>query len=94
MTRQDLINLKCTRIMLYYDELSRHKVDISAALEFMEYIFNVQGSWVMRIVKGAVNYESVILSNTDIDLMVIDAYVKKLHRKAVSERQYKIKFEN
>lgn len=81
--------------MLYYDELSRHKVDIDAALEFMEYVFSVRSNWITRIVKGSVEFNKVDLPHGDIDLMCIDAYVQKLFKQAKKDRkQLEFVFEN
>lgn len=81
-----LNDVKFTRIMYYYTELSRHNIDIDVALKYMEYVFGVKSQWIMRIVKGYVTYIDVPLEHDDIDAYTIDAFVRKLYKQAVTER--------
>lgn len=83
----ELTDVKCQRIMFFYSELSRHNIDIDVALKFMEYVFGVRAPWLMRIVKGYVPFDSTLpLEHADVDLLTIDAFVRKLYRQAKTER--------
>lgn len=79
-------NLKCTRIAFYWDELSRHGIDSEIALEFMEYQFCVNRSWILKIIKGYVHYKVIDLPHPEIETGTIDAFVQKLFRSAQRER--------
>lgn len=81
-----LNDIKFTRIMYYYTELSRHNIDIDVALKFMEYIFGVKSQWIMRIVKGYVSFTEAPLEHDDIDAYTVDTFVRKLYKQAVAER--------
>ncbi|MDZ4212312.1 MAG: hypothetical protein U1C59_11440 [Methylotenera sp.] len=83
----EITDIKCQRIMFFYTELSRHNIDIDAALKFMEYVFNVRAPWLMRIVKGYVPYDATpALEHSDVDLQTIDAFVRKLYKQAKAAR--------
>ncbi len=80
-------DVKYRRMMFYYDELSRHNIDIEQVLQFMEYIFDVKRTWIMRVVKGHVPFDrDAKLEHLDLDAKMIDAFVLKLFNKAKKER--------
>lgn len=81
--RQDI---KCTRIVYYWDELSRHGIDSEVALEFMEYQFNVNRAWILKIIKGYVHYKKTKLSHPEIEASTVDAFVQKLFKCAQHNR--------
>ena len=85
-----LIDIKRQRVLLYWNELSRHKVDIEVALGFMSYTFHVRQSWIIRIIKTQRKKESIVLEHQDLDFQLIDAFVDKLHKKAKKERCKKV----
>lgn len=79
---------KYKRIVFYYDELTRHKVDYNTALEFMCYMFSVSREYLVQIIKNYHHYnKEVKLEHADLDLKVIDAFVQKLFREARNNRQ-------
>ena len=88
--------IKYRRILYYYDELSRHKIDIDTAIEFMEYMFNVRPVWIMTIVKNSNRYNDLPLPHRDVDDTAIDSFVRKLYREARKQRNeiQKTDFEN
>jgi len=82
----DINDIKFQRIVFFYDELSRHNIDFDVAVKFMEYVFNVSPAWITKIIKGYVPFEPSRLEHSDIDCQTIDAFVRKLYKKARTER--------
>lgn len=82
----DVNDIKFQRIVFFYDELSRHNIDFDVAVKFMEYVFNVRAPWITRVIKGYVPFEKVALEHNDIDIQMIDAFVRKLYKQARAER--------
>lgn len=82
---------KYKRIVLYYDELTRHRVDYNTALDFMGYVFSVSREYLVQIIKDYHKYNKDIqLEHADIDLICIDSFVKKLFREARNNRQLEL----
>jgi hypothetical protein len=75
-------NTKCTRIAYYWDELSKHGIDPEISLSYMEYVFNVKRTWILRIIKGYVIYSKVELPHPEIESANVDAFVQKLYKNA------------
>ncbi|MDO9255429.1 MAG: hypothetical protein Q7U54_07955 [Bacteroidales bacterium] len=90
--------IKYKRILFYWGELARHRVDIDTALDFMQYMFSVSKDYIVQIVKGYYDFDkTVALDHSDIDILVIEAFVQKLFKQARNNRrnevQTKIEFE-
>jgi len=83
------IEIKRQRVLLYWSELSRHRVDCDVSLDFMTYMFSVKRAWIIRIVKTVNQKKTIRLEHYDLDCRMIDAFVEKLHRKAKRERTIK-----
>lgn len=87
-------SIKYKRIVFYYDELTRHRVDYDTALSFMGYVFGVSHNYLLQIVKGSMPYDKgVPLDHKDIDVKAIEAFVQKLYRQAKDCRQMELKFD-
>lgn len=82
----DQNDIKFQRIVFFYDELSRHNIDFDVAVKFMEYVFNVSAPWITRVIKGYVPFERVQLEHSDIDIQMIDSFVRKLYKQAKASR--------
>lgn len=88
-------DIKYKRIVFYYDELTRHRIDYETALQFMEYQFNVSRNYLVQIIKDYHKYNKAIkLEHADIDTKAIEAFVQKLFKKAKDDRQMELKFDN
>ena len=88
-------NIKYRRVLFFYDELTRHRVDYETALGFMEYIFGVSRGYLVQIIKGCHKYdEDTVMEHRDVDIKTIEVYVQKLYRDARDKRQVELKFEN
>ena len=90
MQNEELKLIKQQRILLYWNELGRHRVEPDACFEFMEYQFSVKRRTLLRIVKGSLPRNKTKLDHPDIDLITIEAFVKKLFNAAKKERYRKI----
>ena len=86
-------SIKYKRIVFYYDELTRHRVDMDTALAFMEYVFSVSRNYLVQIVKDGNLYKDIKLDHADIDVKAIEAYVQKLFKQARDNRQMELKFD-
>lgn len=87
-------SIKYKRIVFYYDELTRHRVDYDTALAFMEYVFSVSRNYLVQIVKeNSQQHKDVRLEHSDIDVKAIEAFVQKLFKNARDTRQMKLKFD-
>lgn len=87
-------SIKYKRIVFYYDELTRHRVDYDTALAFMSYVFNVSHNYLLQIIKNTVPFDrSVRLEHQDIDVKAIEAFVQKLFKNARDCRQIQMKFD-
>jgi len=86
--------IKYKRIVFYYDELTRHKVDYDTAFDFMEYVFSVSHNYLVSIIKDHNRYnKDVKLEHADIDVKAIEAFVQKLFKQARDTRQIELKFD-
>jgi len=79
-------NTKCSRILFYWDELGRHGINPEVSLTYMEYVFSVRRTWILRIIKGYVRYKRVELAHPELETSNIDAFVQKLFKTAQHER--------
>lgn len=88
MRRKDLQDIKTKRILLYYRELARHKITHIESVEFISYIFAVSDRWIEEILrKNDMKFlNEAVLQHRDIDLKIIDAFVKKLYKQARGNR--------
>lgn len=91
MNDNSLKDIKYKRVKLYWDELSRHRIDPDTSLDFMEYTFCVSREYLMQIIKGYHSSDDkVVLEHADLDLQCIDAFARKLYKTAKSDRQMKL----
>jgi len=80
---------KHLRILIYYRELSRHKIEYDECLKFMSYQFTVSVPWLIKIIKtySENDLAEVKLEHIDLDMIMIDAFANKLFREARKERK-------
>jgi len=88
MNEIELTKQKHLRILFFYRELSRHKIDYEECLKFMSYQFSVSINWITRIIKNHEenDFSDVKLEHIDLDVLVIDLFAKKLYTEAKKER--------
>lgn len=88
MQRPELKQEKHKRIMMFYDELTRHKIDYQESLKFMSYIFGVSQGYITVILKSfkLADFANVKLEHWDLDLKMIDSYALKLYANAKKMR--------
>ncbi len=89
MQLEELKKQKHLRILFFYKELTRHKIDMDECLKFMSYQFHISESWIIRIIKTYKedDFTDTQLIHSDLDLITIDAYAKKLFSEARKERK-------
>ena len=89
--RREIKNIKVRRILLYYSELERFKISHSGSLQLIQYIFSISERWIEEILRNnnIDDYKDIKLEHQDIDLVIIDAYVKKLNKAALKQRKIK-----
>lgn len=88
MQKPELKEQKHKRILLMYDELTRHKIDYSECLKFMSYVFGVSESYLTVILKSnkLSDFAQVPLEHFDLDTILVDAFAKKLYVNARRQR--------
>lgn len=75
--------LKEKRIMYYWDELSKLRLEADAAIELISYMFNVSEGWVYKIIKqDPQQLADVELPHADLDKVLILAYFDKIRANA------------
>jgi hypothetical protein len=78
---------KHKRILLYYQELDRAKVNHEGICELIFYIFDIGEYWLTKILnKDIEDYRDVKLEHWDLDMKIIDEYVVKIRREAKKAR--------
>ncbi len=79
---------KHLRILIYYKELTKHKIDYEECLNFMSYQFCISQRYIVRILKNYTekDFPGINLEHADLDYIMIDAYVKKLYKEAIKTR--------
>ena len=82
MQRPDLSKQKIKRILVFYNELERMKVNHEAAMELMEYVFSVSTRWMDELLRKheLTDYNDITLQHIEIDMMMIDGYISKIHK--------------
>jgi hypothetical protein len=89
MQKLENLEIKRLRILKYYQELTRHKIDYDECLKFMSYEFNMIIPCLIRIIKkyNETDFTDTKLEHFDIDLITIDAFANKLFKEARKERK-------
>jgi len=89
MQIEELKKQKHLRILFYYKELTRHKIDMDECLKFMSYQFHISESWIIHIIKAynENDFAGTQLVHSDLDLVTIDAFANKLFKEARKERK-------
>jgi hypothetical protein len=77
------------RILLYWNELNRHRINTEGALELISYMFNISERWILELVRTRDfdDYPEVDLTHADLDTELIDSYVEKIHKGAKRSRK-------
>jgi hypothetical protein len=88
MQRPELKKIKHKRILMFYDELTSHKIDYQESLKFMSYVFGVSQGYITVILKSfkLTEFTGVKLEHWDLDLKMIDSYALKLYAQAKKMR--------
>jgi len=88
MQKPELKEQKHKRILKMYEDLTEHKIDYTVCLNFMSYVFGVSETYLTVILKSnkLSDFENVKLEHYDLDIMLVDAYVKKLYKQAREQR--------
>lgn len=88
MLKPELKEQKHKRILLMYEELTRHKIDYTECLKFMSYVFGVSESYLTVILKShdMADFSAVRLEHADLDNILVDAFAKKLYVQARKQR--------
>ena len=89
MQDPELKKQKHLRILFFYKELSRHKIDFEECLRFMSYQFSISAPYITHILKNykEEQFSDVELPHSDIDILAIDAFSRKLFNEAKKERR-------
>jgi len=80
---------KYKRILLFYNELQRSQLNNHTIVDFICSFFHIGQTRIYNILK---QYDINKLANVDIpdfdlDLIYIDEFIKKTHKKAIKERK-------
>ena len=89
MQHPELKKQKHLRILFFYKELTRHKIDMDECLKFMSYQFHISENYIIHIIKSYSenDFAGTQLTHSDLDLITIDAYANKLFKEARKERK-------
>ena len=84
-------SIKIKRILLFYSELERYKLTHESSLQLMEYIFAISPRWIEEILRtnDIKDFKNTVLKHEDIDMLIVDAYVKKLNKAVAIQRKTK-----
>jgi len=88
MRRKDAQLIKTKRILVYYAELERHRVSHCEAMAFICYMFSVGERWVEELLRlyDLKDLLHIKLKHSDVDMVAIDTFVRKLYKQAIKER--------
>lgn len=86
MQDEQLKYIKQERILLYWEILGCHKVNPETCICFMEYVFDIKKPRIMRIIKGYEKHVKTELPHRELDVLMIESFVKKLFKEARKER--------
>ena len=87
MRDKDRQRIKEKRILVYWQELTRLRIDPDASIEIIRYMFSIQERWIMEIIRRDINdYDDIELSHIDLEIQLIDAYAQKNIKQAQEDR--------
>ena len=89
MQSPELKKQKHLKILFFYKELTRHKIDMDECLRFMTYHFSISEYYIIHIIKSykETDFADTQLIHSDLDLILIDAFANKLFKEARKERK-------
>lgn len=89
MQRVDLKDIKIKRILLYYSELQRLKVDHETSMQIMEYQFGVSDKWIEELLRkyDITEFKDVRLDYVEVDIITIDKFVSNIRSNARKKRR-------
>lgn len=89
MQRVDLKDIKIKRILLYYSELQRLKVDHETSMQIMEYQFGVSDKWIEELLRkyDIEEFKEVRLDYVEVDIITIDKFVSNIRSNARKSRR-------
>lgn len=88
MRSRERQKIKEARILKYWEELTRLRLDPDASLELISYIFAIDEAWIMKIIKkDASEYGNIKIPHIDLEIQLIEAYYDKIKVNAQEQRQ-------
>ena len=87
MRNKDRQRIKEKRILVYWQELTRLRIEPDASIEIIRYMFSIQERWIMEIIRRDISeYKDVELRHIDLEIQLIDAYAQKNIKQAQEAR--------
>lgn len=89
MLQPELKAKKYLRVLYFYRELTRHKIELDECLNFMTYVFSLSEVQLIHIIKSykETDFCKTRCEHYDLDMILIDAFANKLFKDARKERK-------